>query len=541
MRSFLSCAVTLLLCSVYGICAVIGGLQVSVIQDSNIGGLSVRSPLLPNDTIRFGTCEGIVNGNRDYGLFLIKLDGKPENGGRKWQVKGNEFAYEWTYKQGIILKFSSKVEKYNISLTYTLTNNTTEALNDPNIHVCLQTTDAPSFFPGQPYTGLFNRLFLWSKGQMFAMSETELGSSEQHLAFVNENESPLNWGWWKFAQRTFDIPLLAMASKDGKSVVALAFEDAVWASCNAGDERACVHLFPYFGEIKPGQSASAKGRLYILNGTPEAAMDRFYKDFRPGETPSKVVKVAMCQIFCLDGDREGNFVRIENALRDASKAGADIACFPESSILGWVNPDAYTRAFPIPGNDSDRLCELARRYKLHLCIGLDEKDEDKLYDSAVLIDDTGKILLKHRKMNNLDGVKGLMVPNYTSGEQVDAVDTRFGKVGVLICADTFDDKNLKNMADRKPVLLLVPYGWVSGEMTWPKHGEDLASVVGRAAWLTGAPVVGTDSVGEVTHGCWAGGYYGGASVACDPQEGRLGVAADRDRDVKIVEITLKKR
>ena len=32
----------------------------------------------------------------------------------------------------------------------------------------------------------------------------------------------------------------------------------------------------------------------------------------------------MCQIFCLDGDRRGNFVRIDNAIRDAKDAGADI-------------------------------------------------------------------------------------------------------------------------------------------------------------------------------------------------------------------------
>ncbi|MFH1367501.1 MAG: carbon-nitrogen hydrolase family protein [Elusimicrobiota bacterium] len=253
---------------------------------------------------------------------------------------------------------------------------------------------------------------------------------------------------------------------------------------------------------------------------------------------AKTVKVAMCQIVCLDGDREGNFVRVENALREASEAGADIACFPESSILGWVNPDAHTRAYTIPGGDTDRLCELARRYKTHLCIGLDEKDGNNLYDAAVLIDDAGKILLKHRKMNNLDDVKGLMVPNYTSGNRIDAVKTRFGKIGLLICADTFDNNNLRRMAALEPDLLLVPYGWVNNEAAWPKHGEALAKVVAWAAQVTGAPAVGTDSIGQVSHGCWAGSYYGGASVAYYPNWVKIGAAADRDREVKIVNIEL---
>ena len=109
----------------------------------------------------------------------------------------------------------------------------------------------------------------------------------------------------------------------------------------------------------------------------------------------------MCQIFCLDGDRSGNFVRIENAVSEAAKAGADIICFPETALLGWVNPAAHERAFEIPGQDTNRFAQLAKKYKKHLCVGLAEKDGDKLYDSVVLIDDRGRILLKHRKINIL--------------------------------------------------------------------------------------------------------------------------------------------
>jgi N-carbamoylputrescine amidase len=105
--------------------------------------------------------------------------------------------------------------------------------------------------------------------------------------------------------------------------------------------------------------------------------------------PSKKleVKIAMAQIFYLDGDRAGNFLRIENAIIDAKKQKAEIVTFPESCILGWVNPTAHQRAFPIPGEDSKELCALAKKYKIYLCIGVDEKDGDKLFDSALLIDD----------------------------------------------------------------------------------------------------------------------------------------------------------
>jgi len=105
------------------------------------------------------------------------------------------------------------------------------------------------------------------------------------------------------------------------------------------------------------------------------------------------IKIAMCQIFSLDGDRSGNFIRIENALCEAKDVGVDIACFPETALLGWVNPGAHKRARPIPGEDSDKLCKLTKDYNLHLCVGLAEKQESSLYDSVILIDNKGNILL----------------------------------------------------------------------------------------------------------------------------------------------------
>ena len=241
----------------------------------------------------------------------------------------------------------------------------------------------------------------------------------------------------------------------------------------------------------------------------------------------------MCQIFSLDGDRAGNFVRAENAIGEAKKAGAEIACFPETVILGWVNPDAHKRACPIPGADSDRFCRLAADYDIHLCVGLEEKDGRRLYDSAVLIDSTGQILLKHRKINIL---AELMRPPYTAGDGVNAAETKFGRIGLLICADTHESKILKRMAALKPDLLLVPYGYAAEENEWPKHGKQLLKVIRNTATQTAACVVGTNLVGEITKGPWKGRVYGGQSAAVDKTGRIISTARDRDRDISIAEI-----
>lgn len=249
----------------------------------------------------------------------------------------------------------------------------------------------------------------------------------------------------------------------------------------------------------------------------------------------QAVRVALCQIFGLDGDRSGNFVRIENALRQAAGEGADIACFPEAILLGWVNDEAHRRACAIPGPDTERLAGLARQYGIWICAGICEKSGTRLYDSAVLIDDAGEIRLRHRKINILTE---LMTPPYTPGEEVAAVETPFGRLGVLICADTFREDILDRMAMLRCDLLLVPYGWAAPEDKWPDHAEALRDVVSHAAVRTGAAVVGVNLVGTITKGPWAGQVYGGQSVACDKGGAALLTLADRDRDIRSVRIAL---
>jgi predicted amidohydrolase len=244
----------------------------------------------------------------------------------------------------------------------------------------------------------------------------------------------------------------------------------------------------------------------------------------------KTIKIAMAQIFCLDGDRSGNLLRIENAIKEAQLKEVDIVLFPESSIFGWVNPVAHERATPIPGADADSLCLLAKKYNIHVCIGLDEKDGDKLFDSAIFIDNQGIILLKHRKINVLSN---LMTPPYSVGNGVQTVQTPFGKIGLMICADSFQDDLLTEMATQKPDLLLIPYGWAAPENKWPEHGKELHKVVQKAAKLINCPVVGTDLIGQISHGPWAGQIYGGQSVATNKKGEIIALGKDRERDIVV--------
>ena len=227
------------------------------------------------------------------------------------------------------------------------------------------------------------------------------------------------------------------------------------------------------------------------------------------------VRIALCQILVIDGDREGNFRRIEYALQAARSERAVIAAFPESAVLGWENPDAHRLATPIPGADSDRIAALARRYGLMIAIGLDEKDGSRLYDSAILVDKTGKLLWKHRKINVL---AELMTPPYSEGkpEDIGLVDTEYGRVGVLICADTFIDALVARLE------------------------KNLEKLISQRARVLECPIVGVDLVGVMSQGPWKGRTYGGASIVADATGKILHVLRDRDVEVRVVDVEVRK-
>jgi predicted amidohydrolase len=245
------------------------------------------------------------------------------------------------------------------------------------------------------------------------------------------------------------------------------------------------------------------------------------------------MRIAIGQIKCVESDREGNLAGIENAVIEASSYNADLIAFPESIILGWINPEAFELAHPIPGRDSDFICCLAKEHSIHICLGLDEKEGDQLFGSALLIDDNGKIILKYRKINVLPH---LMNSPYSIGNSISAVDTKFGKIGVLICADSFQDHLLTELSKHNPDLVLIPYGWAAEESQWPDHGNELVKVVQHATQILKCPVVGPNSIGTIGHGAWKGRTYNGQSVAADENGNILAKGKEDEPDLIFIEV-----
>jgi predicted amidohydrolase len=223
------------------------------------------------------------------------------------------------------------------------------------------------------------------------------------------------------------------------------------------------------------------------------------------------MKLALGQLLVEGGEPERNLQRAKKMIEKAVLQNADIILLPETLDFAWTHPSALIENQPIPGIYSDFFCGLAKNHQLMICLGLSEKVNDKNYNTAILIDQYGEIILKHRKINLLE----VEFPFYEIGQKLEVVDTSFGKIGLNICADNFRDSLHigHTLARMGAQIILSPSSWtVDYHVTeidepynekWIKPFQLLASmheiVIASATsvgYIVGGPYEGKKSIGK---------------------------------------------
>jgi len=246
----------------------------------------------------------------------------------------------------------------------------------------------------------------------------------------------------------------------------------------------------------------------------------------------------MAQIRVEDGDIAGNMRRAESAVRLASEQGVDLICLSEAAEYGWLYQMSRSDAFPIPGRYTDFISGLAEELNVWISVGCLERDGDKTYNSAVIIDRQGGIVLKHRKINTLPEITSHL---YDAGsvDDIKTADTEFGKIGLTICADNFDLNIPKRVADMGAWLLIAPHGFAEESGKLVKNAASYQAHIRRVAGHTKMWVVGTDAVmGRVSGGAWEGRYHTGCSTIANPKGEVVAVGRFMHPDLIIYDVDL---
>lgn len=228
-------------------------------------------------------------------------------------------------------------------------------------------------------------------------------------------------------------------------------------------------------------------------------------------------RLGMGQMLVEHGDLSGNLDRARAMIRHAADAGCRIVVLPECLDLGWTFPDARHLAEPIPGRTSDAICRAAIETGVYVAAGMTERAGERLYNAAVLVSPQGKILLKHRKINELDIAHDL----YATGDSLGVADTEFGIAGVNICADNFPDslELAHSQARMGCKLLLSPSAWAvdaDHDNLREPYGDLWMGSYTTLAKRHNITVVGVSNVGWLTAGPWRGRKCIGCSLAVGP-------------------------
>jgi N-carbamoylputrescine amidase len=237
-----------------------------------------------------------------------------------------------------------------------------------------------------------------------------------------------------------------------------------------------------------------------------------------------MITIGLIQLRCRP-DRDENLHQAQEMARQAAKLGARIICLPELFLHPYFpqteNSEHFALAEPIPGPTTHVMGQLAAELGVVVIASIFEKRTDGIYhNTCAVLNDDGTCLGTYRKMHIPDDPSYYEKFYFTPGDLgFRAFDTRYARVGPLICWDQWFPEAARLTALRGAQILVYPtaIGWHPAEKeSVGQCQHDAWELVQRAHAVTnGCFVAAVNRVGyePAPHG---GIEFWGQTFACNP-------------------------
>ena len=170
-------------------------------------------------------------------------------------------------------------------------------------------------------------------------------------------------------------------------------------------------------------------------------------------------------------------------VRQAGEDGADLIVCPEMATTGylWESPaHLLPYAEPAKGETFHLLSELAEKYETWIICGFPEASENKLFNSAWVIQPNGKLVCCYRKILLYDS-------DYSwskSGQTRYLISSDLGTIFPAICMDLNDNNLLQALWKSNPDILAFCTNWLD-------EGSDVLEywrhrILGWRGWFVAA-------------------------------------------------------
>jgi N-carbamoylputrescine amidase len=256
------------------------------------------------------------------------------------------------------------------------------------------------------------------------------------------------------------------------------------------------------------------------------------------------LKVALIQTKAFD-EKTKNFEKHAELILKAAKKGSKVICLQELFMTKYFcySEDAhnFSLAETIPGPTTKQLSTLAKKLNVVIIASLFEKRVEGLYhNTTVVFDADGTMVGKYRKMHIPDDPLFYEKFYFTHGDLgFEACDTKYGRIGVLICWDQWFPEAARLMALDGAQMIFYPTA-----IGWKKDEEKKYRPLQLEAWKTmhsshaianGVFVFAANRIGQENDL-----YFWGNSIAYDPFGALLGKGSESAEEILMVDVDLSK-
>lgn len=177
---------------------------------------------------------------------------------------------------------------------------------------------------------------------------------------------------------------------------------------------------------------------------------------------NSTVRIAVIHMNIVHGAPDTNRALLVKAAHEAADGGANLILAPELAISGYSFAGREAVADfveALEGETFKALSSVAAERGIYCCTGFAETDSLGIYyNSAFAVGPDGGLVAHHRKRVS---EKRWATPGSGS---VNVFDTPWGRVGMLICADTYYGVLSRSVALQGAELLLVLANWPTGSL-----------------------------------------------------------------------------
>lgn len=205
-------------------------------------------------------------------------------------------------------------------------------------------------------------------------------------------------------------------------------------------------------------------------------------------------KAAMIQMHAVPGKVEANRKSALNLVEKAAEAGARLAVLPELWSTGYhLGPQEFQKMAEICRGETVSLFQrIAAERKMVMVVPFAEKEGEKIYNSAAVIDSSGELIGLYRKSFLWGREKRIFTPGPKS---YPVFNTSLGKIGVLICYDAEFPEPARLLALRGADIIVVPSVWSEeAESRWDIQLP--ARALDNTVFVLGANTTGEGSCGK---------------------------------------------